>query len=47
MLKRLFDPAAMYAHRLETSLNEARMGAFEHENAAECVFHAMADTIPC
>ena len=35
MLKRLFDPAAMYARRLETSLNEARMAAFEHENAAE------------
>lgn len=39
MLKRFFDPATIYARRVQSGLDEARMAALEHENAAE---HHMA-----
>jgi hypothetical protein len=39
MLKRFFDPATIYARRVQSCLDEARMAALEHENAAE---HHMA-----
>lgn len=35
MLKRFFDPGTIYARRIQHSLDEARMAALEHENAAE------------
>lgn len=39
MLNRFFDPATIYARRAQVCLDEARMAALEHENAAE---HHMA-----
>ncbi|MBS0293511.1 MAG: hypothetical protein JSS01_13455 [Proteobacteria bacterium] len=39
MFKRFFDPATIYARRARSCLDEARMAALEHENAAE---HHMA-----
>lgn len=39
MLKRFFDPASVYVRRAQRCLDDARMAALEHENAAE---HHMA-----
>mgnify|MGYP000723986508 CR=1 FL=1 len=39
MLMRFFDPASVYARRAQRCLDDARMAALEHENAAE---HHMA-----
>ncbi|WP_404299648.1 hypothetical protein [Alicycliphilus denitrificans] len=35
MLKRFFDPATIYVRRAQSCLDDARMAALEHENAAE------------
>lgn len=35
MLKRFFDPATIYMRRAQRCMDEARMAALEHENAAE------------
>ncbi|HQQ69061.1 MAG TPA: hypothetical protein PLL92_01960 [Alicycliphilus sp.] len=39
MLMRFFNPASVYARRAQRCLDDARMAALEHENAAE---HHMA-----
>ncbi|WP_312303021.1 hypothetical protein [Pulveribacter sp.] len=35
MFKRFFDPATIYTRRAQRCMDEARMAALEHENAAE------------
>ncbi|MBS0506683.1 MAG: hypothetical protein JSR53_04800 [Proteobacteria bacterium] len=39
MVMRFFNPASVYARRAQRCLDDARMAALEHENAAE---HHMA-----